>query len=60
MQRIQEDIICALLTHIYGLGFISKDSYSTAEDLVHSMTDWPEFFRYPVGLIEEDQADECT
>lgn len=60
MQKIQEDVICALLRHIYGLGLISKYTYSTAEDLVHSMADLPEFFKYPVCFAKEDSANECT
>lgn len=60
MQNSQKDVICALLAHIYGLGLISKYTYSKAEDSVHSMTDFPEFFQKPVSPEEEGNADECA
>lgn len=42
------------------LGLISQFTYSKAEDLVHSVMDFPELFRYPVCLTEEGCQRECT
>ncbi len=60
MLESEKDVLCALLNYVYKLGLISKHTCSAAEDSVHSMTDFPEFFQHPVGMIAEDQVDECT
>lgn len=39
---------------------ISQFTYSKAEDLVYSVMDFPELFRYPVCLTEEGCQHECT
>ena len=45
---------------VLSLGLISQFTYSKAEDLVHSVMDFPELFRYPVCLTEEGCQRECT
>ncbi len=60
MEGAQRELLCILLGHIQTLGFISKSTYSGAADLVQSEMDLPEFFRYPVCLTKEADADEHT
>lgn len=52
MESAQRELVGVLLDHIRSLGLISDFTYSKAMDLVHSMTDFPEFFQYPVSLCE--------
>lgn len=49
-----------LLGRIVSLGLISTTTYSKAVDLVHSATDLPAFFQYPVCLTEEVSSRECA
>lgn len=60
MESAQREILSVLLDRVRSLGLISKSTYSHAEDLVHSVIDLPEFFRYPVCLTEEASRHECT
>lgn len=60
MERAQRAVVSVLLRHVFSLGLISKSTYSHAEDLVHSVIDLPELFRYPVCLTEEAGGHECT
>ena len=60
MESTQREVISVLLERIFADGLISQSTYSKAEDLVHSVMDFPELFRYPVCLTEEECLYECT
>ena len=60
MESAQRALVSALLDHIRSLGLISNTTHSRAMDLVHSVIDVPDFFRYPVCLTEEAKEHECT
>lgn len=60
MESAQRELIRVLLRHVLSLGLISKTTYSKAEDLVHSVMDLPELFKYPVCLTKEADRYECT
>ena len=60
MDSPQRELVSVLLEHILSAGLISKTTYSSALDLVHSSIDFPDFFRYPVCLTEEANEHECT
>lgn len=60
MERAQREIVSVLLEHIFALGLISQITYSKAKDLVYSAKDFPELFRYPIGLTEGECSHECT
>ena len=53
MESAQRELAGVLLEHIRSLGLISDFTYSKAVDLVHSTTDFPEFFQHPVCLNQE-------
>ncbi len=58
MESAQRELIHVLLDHIRSLGLISESTYSRAVDLVHSATDFPELFQYPVCLTKEAEIRE--
>ena len=58
MESAQRELVSVLLEHIRSLGLISHFTYSVAVDLVHSVIDFPEFFRYPVCLTKEAEIRE--
>lgn len=60
MESAQKELVKVLLDHIRALGLISDFTYSRAVDLVHSVIDFPEFFRYPVCLTKEANGHECA
>lgn len=60
MESPQRELVSALLEHVLSAGLISKTTYSSALDLVHSSIDFPDFFWYPVCLTEEVDEHECT
>ena len=60
MERVQRAVISVLLRHILSLGLISEATCSKAEDLVHSVTDFPSLLRSPVCLPEEGCLHERT
>ena len=60
MESPQRELVSVLLERVYSAGLISKTTYSSAVDLVHSSIDFPDFFRYPVCLTEEVSEHECT
>lgn len=60
MESAQRELAGVLLEHIRSLGLISDFTYSRAVDLVHSVIDFPEFFRYPVCLTKEANGHECA
>lgn len=53
MESAQRKLLSALLRDIFSRGLISKTTYLDAEDLVHSVIDFPELFQYPVCLTKE-------
>ena len=53
MESAQRELLSVLLGDVFTRGLISKTTYLKAEDLVHSVMDFPEFFRYPVCLTRE-------
>ena len=60
MESAQRELVSILLDHIHSLGLISDFTYSGAVDLVYSMVDFPEFFRYSVCLTKEAGGLECA
>ena len=53
MESAQRELLCVLLGDIFSRGLISKTTYLKAEDLVHSVIDFPELFQYSVCLTKE-------
>ena len=60
MDSPQRELVKVLIGCILSAGLISKTTYSSALDLVHSSIEFPDFFRYPVCLKEEVNQHECT
>ena len=60
MENAQRLVVSVLLEHVFSLGLISQFTYSRAQDLVHSVRDFPELLRYPVCLTEEGCQHECA
>ena len=60
MISAQQELMRVLLDAVYARGLLSKTTYLSAVDLVHSALDIPPFFRYPVCLTEEASGHECT
>lgn len=60
MESAQRELVSILLDHIHSLGLISDFTYSGAMDLVHSVTDFPELFQYPVCSTKEASGFECA
>lgn len=56
MGDTQRELMGALLDCIRSRGLISESVYSAAADVVYSGADFPEFFRQPVCLTEEEGA----
>lgn len=54
MERAQQELVSILLNYLHSLDLISDFTYSKAMDLVYSVTDFPDFFQYPVRLTKED------
>lgn len=57
MESAQRELMSVLLDTVYARGLLSKTTYLSAVDLVHSALDIPPFFRYPVYLTKE--AGQC-
>ena len=60
MESAQRELMRALLQAVYTRGLLSKTTYLNAVDLVHSVIDFPGFFRYPVCLTKEASGHECA
>ena len=60
MESAQKELLSVLLGDVFSRGFISKTTYLKAEDLVHSVIDFPELFQYPVCLTKEAGGYERT
>ena len=60
MESAQRELLSVLLGRVFSLGLKSKSTYSHAEDLVHSVMDFPELLRYPVCLTKEASRHECA
>ena len=60
MESAQRELVSVLLDTLYTRGLLSKTTYLNAVDLVHSVIDFPEFFRYPVCLTKEANGHECA
>ena len=60
MESAQRELLSALLQTVYDRGLLSKTTYLSAVDLVHSVIDFPEFFQYPVCLTKEASGLECA
>ncbi len=57
MESAQQELIGVLLDAVYTRGLLSKTTYLSAIDLVHSALDIPPLFRYSVCLTKE--AERC-
>ena len=57
MESAQRELMSVLLNAVYTRGLLSKTTYLSAVDLVHSALDIPPLFRYPVCLTKE--AGQC-
>ena len=53
MESAQRELLSVLLGDVFSRGLISKTAYLKAEDMVHSMTDFPGLFQYPVCSAKE-------
>ena len=53
MESAQRELVSVLLKAVYDRGLLSKATYLSAVDLVHSVMDIPPLFRYPVCLTKE-------
>ena len=60
MESAQRELLSVLLGNVFSRGLISKTTYLKAEDLVHSIIDFPELFQYSVCLTKEASGYECT
>ena len=60
MDSAQRELVSVLLETVYNRGLLSKATYLSAVDLVHSVMDIPPFFQYPVCLTEEVSERECA
>ena len=60
MESAQRDLLRVLLGDVFSRGLISKSTYLKAEDLVHSVIDFSDFFQYPVCLTKEVGNYECA
>lgn len=60
MDSAQRELVSVLLETVYNRGLLSKTTYLSAVDLVHSVMDIPPFFQYPVCLTEEASERECA
>ncbi len=60
MESAQRELVSVLLGRLRSLGLISNSTYSEAVELVHSVIDFPVFFRYPVCLTKEANGHEHT
>ena len=57
MESAQRELLSVLLGAVYERGLLSKTTYLSAMDLVHSVIDIPPLFQYPVRLTKE--AERC-
>ena len=55
LESAQRELLSVLLNAVYDRGLLSKRTYLSAMDLVHSTPDIPPLFRYPVCLTEEEE-----
>lgn len=60
MESAQRELVSVLLELVFSFVLISKATYLKAEDLVHSSTDLPELFQYPVCPEKEVNALKCA
>lgn len=60
MDSAQRELMTVLLKAVYIRGLLSKSAYLNAVDLVHSVTDIPSLFQYPVCLTKEANGLECA
>lgn len=60
MESAQRELVSVLLKAVYDRGLLSKATYLSAVDLVHSVMDIPPLFRYPVCLTKEANGHECA
>ena len=54
MESAQRELLSVLLGDVFSRGLISKTTYLKAEDLIHSVMDFPDFFQYPVCSTKEE------
>lgn len=57
MESAQRELLNILLQTVYDRGLLSKTTYLSAVDLVHSAMDIPPLFQFPVRLTKE--AERC-
>ncbi len=57
MESAQRELLSVLLRTVYDRGLLSKATYLSAVDLVHSGIAVPPLFRYPVCRTKE--AEQC-
>lgn len=56
MDSVQQELLSVLLKGVYAKGLLSKAAYLNAEDLIHSTTAFPDFFRQPAGPENEQEC----
>lgn len=61
MAETQRAVLSALLTILHEQDFVDDNTYDSANRLLHSVMDFPEFFRYPVCCQgKEEENDGCS
>lgn len=46
MANVEVEVLCILLKTLFDQGFIPREIYDSAQNLVHSSGNLPEFFAY--------------
>ena len=62
MAETQKAVLSALLDILHEQDLVDNNTYDSANSLLHSAIDFPEFFWYPVCCQgkEDDEDDGCT
>ena len=62
MAETQKAVLSALLDILREQDLLDNNTYASANSLLHSAIDFPEFFWYPVCCQgkEDDEDDGCT
>ena len=60
MAETKKEVLRVLLDILHDQDLIDNSTHDSANSLLHSVIDLPEFFWYPVCYQEEDEENECT
>lgn len=59
MADMETEVMCVLLKTLFDQGLITKSIYDSAQNMVHSASDLPEFFEHG-AYREKGMADGST